>query len=570
MPEKKKGGGISTVLSHEFSLMRSALSNEDDMRNNLNEIRSRDEPVYIDARKAKNDNELLAEIGYKPELKRKFSTLEVFGVSFSIMGLLPSISSILAMCLEGGTVCLVWGWFVSSFFILLIGVAMAELGSAVPTSGGLYYWTYLFSPEKIKIELSFLIGNTNTVALTAALCAVDYGIASAVLATASIGSNNSFEITNAMIFAVTVLTIITHIIGSCIASGFIARLQSFAIFANMTLILIFIISLPAGTDNRNDAEFIFGNLDNMTTWPIGWVFFLNGWMGSVWSIGAFDSCVHMSEEAKDSARSVPIGIIGSISACWILGFVIMIVIAACINPDISSVVESDLGLPMAQLIYDCLGKKWAIAIMSIIIFCQWLIGVSILTAASRQIWAFSRDNGLIFSKYIKVVSKSISVPIRAVIFGGILSIIMSTLVLIGSVAANALFSLFIAANYIAWGTPFFLRMVNGKGKFHPGPFYLGKILSPIVNWTAILFICFIVVMVMFPANKEVDKETMNYTVVITCATWILSAAYYYIYARKVYFGPRKTIGDDDVGEAINIDDILQKNDVHVSVESVST
>jgi len=49
--------------------------------------------TIIDARHAHNQEELLAEIGYKQELKRVFGTLEVFGVAWSIMGLLPSISS---------------------------------------------------------------------------------------------------------------------------------------------------------------------------------------------------------------------------------------------------------------------------------------------------------------------------------------------------------------------------------------------------------------------------------------------------------------------------------------------
>jgi amino acid transporter len=37
---------------------------------------------------------------------------------------------------------MVWGWALASFFILFIGMSMAELGSAAPTSGGvgaLYY-----------------------------------------------------------------------------------------------------------------------------------------------------------------------------------------------------------------------------------------------------------------------------------------------------------------------------------------------------------------------------------------------------------------------------------------------
>ena len=44
----------------------------------------------------------------------------------------------------------------------------------------------------------------------------------------------------------------------------------------------------------------------------------------------------------------PFGILMSIGSCWFFGFVLLIVIAACINPDLSSVIESPLGQPMAQ------------------------------------------------------------------------------------------------------------------------------------------------------------------------------------------------------------------------------
>jgi len=69
--------------------------------------------------------------------------IEVFGIAFSIMGLLPSIASTLAFSIPAGPVGMVWGWFLASMFIFIVGVAMADLGSAMPTSGGLYWW-YVF------------------------------------------------------------------------------------------------------------------------------------------------------------------------------------------------------------------------------------------------------------------------------------------------------------------------------------------------------------------------------------------------------------------------------------------
>jgi len=48
------------------------------------------------------DDTLLASLGYKAELKREFTALEVFGLAFSIIGLLPSISSTLVYSMPAG------------------------------------------------------------------------------------------------------------------------------------------------------------------------------------------------------------------------------------------------------------------------------------------------------------------------------------------------------------------------------------------------------------------------------------------------------------------------------------
>lgn len=83
------------------------------------------------------DEALLASLGYKQEFKREFTPLEVFGIAFSIIGLLPSIASVLVYALpNGGPASMVWGWLVASLGVLSVGISMAELASAAPTSGG--------------------------------------------------------------------------------------------------------------------------------------------------------------------------------------------------------------------------------------------------------------------------------------------------------------------------------------------------------------------------------------------------------------------------------------------------
>ena len=46
--------------------------------------------------------------------------------------------------------------------------------------------------------------------------------------------------------------------------------------------------------------------------------------------------------------SQPYGILISIGSCWFFGFIIVVVLAACINPDLESVTGSRFGQPMAQ------------------------------------------------------------------------------------------------------------------------------------------------------------------------------------------------------------------------------
>ena len=49
----------------------------------------------------------------------------------------------------------------------------ADLGSAMPTSGGLYWWTHFFASPGTRNALSFLVGYSNTLGLVGGLCSID-------------------------------------------------------------------------------------------------------------------------------------------------------------------------------------------------------------------------------------------------------------------------------------------------------------------------------------------------------------------------------------------------------------
>lgn len=77
----------------------------------------------------------------------------------------------------------------------------------------------------------------------------------------------------------------------------------------------------------------------------------------------------------------------SIGSCWLLGFILVIVIAACMDPVLDNIISTSFGQPMAQIYYDALGKRGAMGFMIFLALVQFLMGLSILIAASRQSWA---------------------------------------------------------------------------------------------------------------------------------------------------------------------------------------
>ena len=97
---------------------------------------------------ADSDEEILYALGYKQEFKRDFTIWSSFSVSFSILGLLPSVASTLGYNLGySGIAGSVWGWVVAGVSIQFVVLAMAELCSSMPTAGGLYYASAVLAPE---------------------------------------------------------------------------------------------------------------------------------------------------------------------------------------------------------------------------------------------------------------------------------------------------------------------------------------------------------------------------------------------------------------------------------------
>ncbi|KAL8764853.1 MAG: hypothetical protein Q9203_006780 [Teloschistes exilis] len=193
----------------------------------------------------------LAKLGYKQELRRNFTMLEVFGIAFSIMGLLPSIASVLAYSIPAGPVGMVW----------------ADLASAMPTSGGLYWWTHFFASPATRNPLSFLVGYSNTLGLVGGLCSIDYAFSLMFLSVIAIARDGNWTPTDGQVYGVFLLAVLCHAVLSSVMSRIMGKLQTVFVFMNFVLIAATIIALPIGaSDRRHSAKYIFTQTENLTSW----------------------------------------------------------------------------------------------------------------------------------------------------------------------------------------------------------------------------------------------------------------------------------------------------------------
>src|SRR5881397_1619046 len=87
------------------------------------------------------DVEDLRKLGYTQQLFREMGGFSNFAISFSIISILTGAVLLFGYGLKfGGPLINTVGWPVVSLFTLCVAASMAELASAYPTAGGLYFW----------------------------------------------------------------------------------------------------------------------------------------------------------------------------------------------------------------------------------------------------------------------------------------------------------------------------------------------------------------------------------------------------------------------------------------------
>ncbi|WP_405361804.1 amino acid permease [Kitasatospora sp. NBC_00085] len=469
----------------------------------------------------RGDDDHLRSLGYEPELVRRMGPFGNFAVSFSVISVLSGCMTLFGFGLvTGGPAVMMWGWVGVGLAVLLVGMALAEVTSAYPTSGGLYYMAQRLGGPR----WGWATGWLNLLGLLGGIAGIDYGAASFIAAFA--GLQWGAEPTPGLILAIFAGVLVLHALLNVFAVNVVSLLNGISVWWHLLGVAVIVGVLAIVPSHHQSAAFVFGRFVNETGWSNPVYVSAVGLLLAGYTFCGYDASAHMSEETKGASLAAPRGIVRSIWVSLLAGFVLLGGLLFAVQ-DYSA--TAGAAVPPAQIFLDAVGTGGAKLLLVVVIGAQLFCGSAETTAASRMIYAFSRDGALPGSATWRRVSPG-GVPVAAVWLAVSVAFVLAVPSLWSPVAYGAVTAVNVIGMTPSYIIPVFLRLRQGD-RFVPGPWNLGRWSRP-VGIAAVAWVVVLTVLVCLPQRFPVTVETFNYAPVTLLVVLVLAAGWYRMAGAK--------------------------------------
>ncbi|MFI2454270.1 amino acid permease [Streptomyces sp. NPDC019539] len=476
----------------------------------------------------RDEEQRLRELGYQPVLARRMGGFGNFAISFSVISILSGCMTLYGFGLStGGPAVMMWGWAGVGLFVLCVGLALAEVTSAYPTSGALYYMADRLGGRR----WGWYTGWLNLLGLLGAIAGIDYG--AALFTGAFLNLRFGFAPTPGSTFVIFLCILLLHATLNLFGVRLVSVLNSISVWWHLVGVAVIVGALAIVPDHHQSPSFVFTEFVNDTGWANPFYVAAIGLLLAQYTFSGYDASAHLSEETSNASVTAARGIVRAIWVSWLAGFVLLAGLTFAIQ-DYAGTQQSATGVPPAQILLDALGTAGASALLLVVIVAQLFCGNAEVAAASRMVFAFSRDNALPGSSLWRRVSRRTQTPVPAVW----LSVSVAALLALPSLYSATAYGAVTAINVIgitpAYAIPIYLRLRAGK-RFQPGPWQLGRWRKPI-GWTAVSWVAFVTVLFCLPQSSPITVNSMNYASIALAVVLVLASVWWYV-ARRSYSTP---------------------------------
>jgi amino acid transporter len=430
-----------------------------------------------------------------------------FAISFSVISVLSGCMTLYGFGLNtGGPSVMLWGWLVVGAMVMFIGAALAEVTSAYPTSGALYYQAEQLGGRK----WGWYTGWLNLLGLLGAIAGIDYG--AALFTGAFLNLQWGFEPTPGKVMVIFLCILALHLTLNLFGVRLVSILNSISVWWHLAGVTVIVGALAIVPSHHQSTDFVFGEFVNNTGWSSPLYVAALGLLLAQYTFCGYDASAHLSEETTDAQVSASRGIIHAIGWSWLAGFVLLAGLTFVIK-DYAGTVGTATGVPPAQIFLDALGMAGAKALLLVVIVAQLFCGNAETAAASRMVFAFSRDGALPGSQLWRQVDRRTGTPRKAVLLSVVCAAVLALPSLYSPVAYAAITSINVIGITPAYAIPIFLRVKN-RHRFRPGPWNLGS-WGVMVGTIAVIWVVFVTVLFCLPQTRPdggalVTVDTFNY------------------------------------------------------------
>jgi amino acid transporter len=526
----------------------------------------------------------LHKLGYAQELFRTMGGFSNFAISFSIISILTGAVILFDYGLAwAGTAAALIGWPVVTIFVLLIAASMSEIASAYPTAGGLYYWASrmkdknwgwwtawfnLIGQFAIVAGIAYAAAQFLNVSIVTPLLdnlGMDYNNTTVILANGDVPILTGATLTMGILM---LICLVLNVVGINV----VAILNQVSVWWHIAIVgaIVVLVFVAGKPDMSGLTLFAIQPLDTAGSWennlsPLGipifdfdygaaityplFLAFMFSLLQANWTYTGYDASAHVAEETVGARIASAWGIFLSVAVSAVVGFVFLLALDTHL-PDTATLFPAELTdsatystyyFGQGYAVYDTLkynldmiGALLGAGIAIAMSFCT----LSSIASAGRMLFAFSRDDGVPGSRWLKRVSHRYRTPANAlvaiVVVAWIFAILAFYLGATGSAGGGGIAIVIVTAIstiflYAAYGIPIYLG-TRSEAWRQERVWSLGRWSKPIAA-LAIFWILVLLVLFAWPTSGNISWPFM-------AAILLFLVVYYFAWARTRFAGPK--------------------------------
>src|ERR1039457_3551034 len=350
------------------------------------------------------DTERLHQMGYAQELHRGLSRFSNFAISFTIISILSGCLTLYSYGLtHGGPPTMIWGWAIVGALVLLAGLSMAEICSAFPTAGGLYYWSAKLAPGKSGPIWSWFTGWFNLLGQVAVTAGITFGCGYSIGEFIYLVSGNSLWTDNRHVVLLTAILLLIQGLINTFGVNIVSLFNRVSVWWHLTgvAVIVLLLFIAPHSHSHQSAGFLFGSAGfdafrGLSGFSVPFYVFLLGLLVAQYTFTGYDASAHVTEETLEASVSGPKGIVTSIWVSWIAGFILLIGVSAAIphfvhgfsvtiaGTHYTSYASFAGGVPWGNVFVYATGKVLGESLVR----CGWRIHPDDAGTPSRQHWRY--------------------------------------------------------------------------------------------------------------------------------------------------------------------------------------